>query len=127
MKTHQHLQNHNTRYIERIKEALLLPQYQANGSRGVLAIGRRQRDIHFNPFSSSQAFLPHPVSLLFCAYLALDDWTSLIPFLIFPDVIFSQPPGLFFFAHPPVYSPLFLPIACLSSAVFIPLALESQK
>ena len=73
-------------------------KYQANGCRVSWQLGE-DKGISLRTHSLVlQAFFPPE-----CQHTllhAFDDWTSLIPFLIFPDVICSQPPCLFFCPHP---------------------------
>ena len=111
MKTHQHLQNHNARHIERIKEGTIIATSIKPMDVGCPGNWENTKGYHFKSILQfSMASCPpkcqHPL------LPAFDDWTSLIPFLIFPDVIFSQPPTVCSCSIPPSLQS-FIPTYCL--------------
>ena len=93
MKTHQHLQNHNAWHIERIKEGTIIATSIEPMDAGCPGNWEKTKGYHFKPILQfSRPSCPPKCQNPLLSLPAFDDQTFLIPFLIIPDVIFSQPP-----------------------------------
>ena len=85
-------------------------KYQANGCGALWQLGEDQKNIISSPFSSSPGLSAHLNVNTTITYS--DAWASLVPFLIFPEVSYSQPPLVTPSCHIPPRLQSFILIYC---------------